>query len=53
MVHGFSDAERAKVVETSEKYEFQAEVNCLMDIIINSSHTERRCGAGEIASLDA
>ena len=36
---GFSEADRAQVAATSEKYEFQVEVNDVMDIIINP-----RCG---------
>ena len=47
MVDGFSDNDRVKMAESSEKHEFQAEVNRLMDIIINSLYTEAgrgRCG---------
>lgn len=42
MVDGFSDNDRVKMAESSEKHEFQAEVNRLMDIIINSLYTEAR-----------
>ena len=42
MVDGFSEADRAKVAETLEKYEFQADVNRLMDIIINSLYTDKQ-----------
>ena len=47
VVDGFSDNDRVKMAESSEKHEFQAEVNRLMDIIINSLYTEAgrgRCG---------
>eukprot|EP00409_Alexandrium_fundyense_P002070 CAMPEP_0185906500 /NCGR_PEP_ID=MMETSP0196C-20130402/5564_1 /TAXON_ID=2932 /ORGANISM="Alexandrium fundyense, Strain CCMP1719" /LENGTH=77 /DNA_ID=CAMNT_0028626257 /DNA_START=20 /DNA_END=250 /DNA_ORIENTATION=+ len=34
-IDGFSEADRSKMTESSEKHEFQAEVSRLMDIIIN------------------
>ena len=48
VVDGFSDGDRAKMAESSEKHEFQAEVNRLMDIIINSVHWQ----AGLLARVD-
>merc|ERR1711979_25816 len=42
VVDGFSDEDRAKMSEGSEKHEFQAEVNRLMDIIINSLYTDKQ-----------
>merc|ERR1719361_1553160 len=50
VVDGFSDADRAKMSETSEKHEFQAEVNRLMDIIINSLYTDKQVFLREIIS---
>eukprot|EP00439_Symbiodinium_sp_Y106_P067383 s668_g11.t1 len=42
VVDGFSDNDRAKMAKSSEKHEFQAEVNRLMDIIINSLYTDKQ-----------
>merc|ERR1719411_2071660 len=49
-VDGFSDADRAKMAEGSEKHEFQAEVNRLMDIIINSLYTDKQVFLRELVS---
>merc|ERR1719191_2457739 len=46
-------ADRAKMGETSEKHEFQAEVNRLMDIIINSLYTDKQVFLREIISNSA
>merc|ERR1712050_250443 len=42
VVDGFSEADRAQMIEGAEKHEFQAEVNRLMDIIINSLYTDKQ-----------
>merc|ERR1719507_128190 len=52
-VDGFSEADRAKMAETSEKHEFQAEVNRLMDIIINSLYTDKQVFLRELISNSA
>merc|ERR1719411_2595377 len=52
-VDGFSDADRAKMAEGSEKHEFQAEVNRLMDIIINSLYTDKQVFLRELISNSA
>eukprot|EP00443_Scrippsiella_acuminata_P006034 CAMPEP_0115221740 /NCGR_PEP_ID=MMETSP0270-20121206/28127_1 /TAXON_ID=71861 /ORGANISM="Scrippsiella trochoidea, Strain CCMP3099" /LENGTH=104 /DNA_ID=CAMNT_0002635853 /DNA_START=57 /DNA_END=368 /DNA_ORIENTATION=+ len=50
VVDGFSEADRSKMAETSEKHEFQAEVNRLMDIIINSLYTDKQVFLRELVS---
>jgi len=52
-VDGFSEADRAKMAEGSEKHEFQAEVNRLMDIIINSLYTDKQVFLRELISNSA
>merc|ERR1712166_1611087 len=52
-VDGFSAADRAKMTEGGEKHEFQAEVNRLMDIIINSLYTDKNVFLREIVSNSA
>merc|ERR1712004_789247 len=49
-VDGFSESDRAKMGESSEKHEFQAEVNRLMDIIINSLYTDKQVFLRELVS---
>jgi len=50
LVDGFSEDDRAKMAEGEEKHEFQAEVNRLMDIIINSLYTDKNVFLREIIS---
>merc|ERR1719464_2397484 len=50
VVDGFSETDRAKMAEGSEKHEFQAEVNRLMDIIINSLYTDKQVFLRELVS---
>merc|ERR1719411_1525520 len=52
-VDGFSEEDRAKMAEGSEKHEFQAEVNRLMDIIINSLYTDKQVFLRELISNSA
>ena len=47
---GFSENDRAKMADGSEKHEFQAEVNRLMDIIINSLYTDKQVFLRELVS---
>ena len=49
-VDGFSEADRAKMAEGTEKHEFQAEVSRLMDIIINSLYTDKQVFLRELIS---
>ena len=41
-VEGISAEDRAKMTDSSEKHEFQAEVNSLIDININSRDTDKQ-----------
>merc|ERR1719169_136906 len=53
VVDGFSEEDRTKMTEGSEKHEFQAEVNRLMDIIINSLYTDKQVFLRELISNSA
>ena len=50
VVDGFSETDRAKMTDGAEKHEFQAEVNRLMDIIINSLYTDKQVFLRELVS---
>merc|ERR1719446_1935206 len=50
VIDGFSEADIEKMGEGSEKHEFQAEVNRLMDIIINSLYTDKPVFLRELVS---
>jgi len=50
VVDGFSEADREKMADGSEKHEFQAEVSRLMDIIINSLYTDKQVFIRELIS---
>jgi len=52
-VDGFSETDRAKMTDSSEKHEFQAEVSRLMDIIINSLYTDKNVFLRELISNSA
>merc|ERR1712203_132861 len=49
-VDGFTEADRTKMTDSAEKHEFQAEVNRLMDIIINSLYTDKQVFLRELIS---
>jgi len=53
VVDGFSEADRDSITQNSEKHEFQAEVNRLMDIIINSLYTDKQVFIRELISNSA
>merc|ERR1719382_1190300 len=50
LVDGFTEADRTRMTEGSEKHEFQAEVSRLMDIIINSLYTDKQVFLRELVS---
>merc|ERR1719237_1983988 len=50
VIDGFSESDRSKMADSSEKHEFQAEVNRLMDIIINSLYTDKQVFLRELVS---
>merc|ERR1712056_42915 len=47
---GLTEEQRAKMAESNEKHEFQAEVSRLMDIIINSLYTDKQVFLRELIS---
>merc|ERR1711997_1143779 len=47
---GFSESDRAKMADSTEKHEFQAEVSRLMDIIIDSLYTDKQVFLRELIS---
>merc|ERR1712056_83883 len=47
---GLTEEQRAKMAESGEKHEFQAEVSRLMDIIINSLYTDKQVFLRELIS---
>merc|ERR1712224_34252 len=53
VVDGFSEEDRSKMAESTEKHEFQAEVSRLMDIIINSLYTDKQVFLRELISNSA
>lgn len=53
VVDGFSEEDRAKMGDSAEKHEFQAEVSRLMDIIINSLYTDKQVFLRELISNSA
>merc|ERR1712224_422630 len=53
VVDGFSEEDRSKMTDTTEKHEFQAEVSRLMDIIINSLYTDKQVFLRELISNSA
>merc|ERR1719331_3608479 len=53
VVDGFTEDQRSKMTDGAEKHEFQAEVNRLMDIIINSLYTDKQVFLRELISNSA
>merc|ERR1711871_630323 len=53
IVDGFTEEQRTKMAEGSEKHEFHAEVSRLMDIIINSLYTDKQVFLRELISNSA